>query len=121
MNPLQEETPRGEVFNWDIPSTFTANKKFRTNGKSKIYCHEDYAENLYQQMLGNIKDIQSSKDLKQGELYSCSIISTNEEYALAQTDAGQTVYIDIKKEYKDADRLGITGMDFHVGSKIEAL
>ena len=121
MNTLQEETPIGEVFNWDIPSTFTANKKFRTNGKSKIYCHEDYAENLYQQMLGNIKDIQSSKDLKQGELYSCSIISTNEEDALAQTDAGQTVYIDIKKEYKDADRLGITGMDFHVGSKIEAL
>ena len=121
MKTFQEENLIDGVFNWDIPSTFTVNKKFRTSDKSKIYCHEDYAEDLYQQILGNIKDIQCSKDLKQGELYSCEIISTNEEYALAQTDAGQTVYIDLKKEHKDAARLGIAGMDFRVGLKIEAL
>jgi len=121
MNTFQEENSISGVFNWDIPSTLTVNKKIKTSDKSKVYCHDDYAENLYQQILGNIKDVQSSKDLVQGELYSCKIISINEQYALAQTDAGQTVYIDLKKEYKDANRLGITAMDFVIGGKIEAL
>ena len=93
MKPFQEENSIDEVFNWDIPSTFTVNKKFRTSDKSKIYCHEDYAEDLYQQILGKIKDIQCSKDLKPGEIYSCEIISTNEEYALyVYRDVSYSIY-----------------------------
>jgi small subunit ribosomal protein S1 len=121
MNTFHEENLTDEVFNWNIPSTLTVNKKIKTSDKSKVYCHDSYAENLYQQILGNIKDIQCSKDLKQGELYSCEIISLNGEHALAQTDAGQTIYIDLKKEQKDAARLGIPDVNFEIGKKIEAL
>jgi small subunit ribosomal protein S1 len=122
MNTFQDENFSNELgFNWEIPSTFTVNKKIKTKDRSKVYCHENYATELYDLMFGSIKDIESTKDLKPGQLYKCEILSVNEENALAQTDAGQTIYIDLKKEYKDANRLGITGVDFSVGSEIQAL
>lgn len=117
----EENLHEEEVFNWDIPSEFTVNTKIRTFDKSKVYCHEPYADTLYQQILGSMKDIHSSKDLKQGEIYNCEIILLTEEHALAQTDSGQTIYIDLKKEQKDAIRLGITGIKFEIGAKIESL
>ncbi len=122
MNTFHDENYSNELeFNWEIPSTFTVNKKIKTSDRSKVYCHENYAKGLYDMMLESIKDVESAKDLKPGQLYKCEIILVKEDNALAQTDAGQTIYIDLKKEYKDANRLGITGVDFTVGSVIQAL
>ena len=121
MNFLENEISDAQTFNWDIPSSFTVNKKIKTLDGSKVFCHENYANDLYNQIIGNIKDVYTTKDLVPGELYPCSIFSITDNHALAQTDAGQTIYIDLKKEQKDAARLGITGVDFSIGSEIQAL
>ena len=121
MNFPQNEISNDQTFNWDIPSTFSVNKKIKTPDKSKVYCHEDYALSLYNQIMGSVKDVYTTKDLVPGELYSCTIFTITENHALAQTDAGQTIYIDLKKEKKDAVRLGIQGVDFSIGNEIQAL
>ncbi len=121
MNFLENEISDAQTFNWDIPNSFTVNKKIKTLDNSKVYCHENYANDLYNQIIRNIKDVYTTKDLVPGGLYTCSIFSITDQHALAQTDAGQTIYIDLKKEQKDAARLCITGVDFSIGTEIQAL
>jgi len=108
-------------FNWDIPNNFTVNKKFKSAEKTKVYCHESYALELYNLMVGNMMGLNSSKDLKPGGSYHCVISASDSTHALAQTDSGQTIYIDLKKESKDAARLGLSeAINFEVGSEIHA-
>lgn len=108
-------------FNWDIPNNFTVNTKFKTAEKTKVYCHESYALELYNLMTGNMSGIRTSKDLSAGGSYSCVISASDSTHALAQTDSGQTIYIDLKKESKDAARLGLMdAINFEVGSEIKA-
>jgi ribosomal protein S1 len=61
-----------------------------------------------------------SKDLNEGNVYPCKIVSINETEALAQTSTGQTIYIDLKKEKKDAEKLRITGISFNPGDALQA-
>lgn len=108
-------------FNWDIPNNFTVNKKFKSAEKTKVYCHESYALELYNLMTGSMNGLRTSKDLSTGGSYSCVISASDSNHALAQTDSGQTIYIDLKKESKDAARLGLMdAISFEVGSEIQA-
>jgi small subunit ribosomal protein S1 len=106
-------------FNWEVPNKFEINKKVKARSGDKVYCHEDYASSLYALINGTDQEISSGKDLIDGEMYNCSIASVRENDALAQTSTGQTVYIDLKKERKDAQRLNVPGAIFMPGEEIK--
>jgi ribosomal protein S1 len=117
---LQKEG--NENFNWEIPQNFTINKKIKAESHSKIYSHEEYAENLYElYSVSNGGKLESSKDLIDGEVYKCRISSINEDSALAYTQSGQTIFIDLKKERKEAQKLNLHDLDFTVHSQIEVI
>lgn len=111
-----------DTFNWDIPSGLSVNKTIKTPNHVKIYSHEGYASSLYALYCGTSpQDLQFSKDLEDGKIYKFRISNVNETSALGYTDSGQTIFIDLKKEKKDAARLGIQGIDFRVSSEFEAI
>jgi ribosomal protein S1 len=114
---IEQNTPI-EDFNWDVPNGFTVNQKVRTKDGSKVYCHEPYAQDVYDKMFDFMGDKAYTKDLITGNSYECEILRSNDEYCIAQTDSGQSIYIDLAKEIKDAKRLGISGLDFSVGTKV---
>ena len=110
-----------EKFNWETPNGLFVNKQIKTPNHIKVYSHEDYAPALYYLYLGsNPENLEDSKDLISGNIYKCKIASMNENSALAYTSSGQTIFIDLKKEKKDAQRLGIQGIDFGVSKEYEA-
>ena len=116
---VKEET---DTFNWEIPSGLTVNKSIRTPHHIKLYSHEIYASSLYSLYCGTSPEIlQFSKDLEDGKIYKFRISNLNETSALGYTDSGQTIFIDLKKEKKDAARFGIQEIDFRVSSEFEAI
>lgn len=116
---LKEEK---NTFNWEIPSGLTVNEKIQTPGHTKIYSHEDYASSLYSMYCGTNPSILGfSKDLQNGEIYKCRITTLKEDSALGHTETGQTIFIDLKKERKDAIRLKIDGLDFSISKEVEAI
>jgi ribosomal protein S1 len=111
-----------DTFNWEIPVGLTVNEKIKTPRHIRVYSHEEYASALYSLYFGtNPEHIEASKDLVDGEIYKCKISSINQDSALAYTSSGQTIYIDLKKERKDAQRLSIQGVDFSVSNQVEAI
>ena len=111
-----------ETFNWEIPSGISVNKKIKTPRHIKVYSHEEYAPTLYSLYLGtNPEFLEDSKDLEDGKIYKCKISSMDESSALAYTMSGQTIYIDLKKERKDAQRLNIDGIEFSILSEVQAI
>ena len=118
-------THNPDDFNWDVANGRKPNTKLKRipNG-SKIYCHEPYAQELldaYNNYFEGVPESMSlSKDLDEGNVYPCKIVSISETEALAQTTTGQTIYIDLKKEKKDAEKLRITGISFNPGDVLQA-
>ncbi len=118
-------TPNSDDFNWEVGNGRIPNTKLKRipNG-SKIYCHEPYAQELldaYNNYFeGTTSNTVFSKDLDEGNVYPCKIVSVSLNEALAQTSTGQTIYIDLKKERKDADKLRITGLSFNPGDVLQA-
>ena len=118
-------TPNHEDFNWEVQNGRKPNTKLkRIPAGSKIYCHEPYAQELldaYNRYFDGAPLNQDySKDLLEGNVYPCKIVSVTENEALAQTGTGQTIYIDLKKEKKDAEKLRITGLSFNPGDVLQA-
>ncbi len=110
-----------ENFEWDLPNGLSINSKIKSPAGSKIYCHEPYAEELAElYFTGNDKFEGGSKDLTDGGVYTCTIISVKADEALAQTNSGQTIYIDLKRERRDAEKLNITGIGFYPGEELKA-
>lgn len=114
-----------EDFNWDVCNGRNVNKRLKNVPfDMRVYCHEFYAQNLLDFYTGTLSKIQDSfnfsKDLSDGNVYPCKIISVTENEALAQTQTGQTVYIDLKKERKDAAKLKISGIYFNPGDVIQS-
>jgi ribosomal protein S1 len=110
-----------EDFNWNITNRRKINRGVRTTDDAKVFCQEDYAQSLYDLMAVSLKSINRSKDLKSGVVYVCNIITVNEEYAIAQTCEGQSIYIDLIKERKDAAKLNLGNLDFSVGSESQVI
>ena len=105
---LNENEPNTNDFNWDIQNGVKPNKKLkRVPNGFKVYCHEPYAQALldsYNQYFSGSPQIDDyAKDLVEGMVYPCKIVVLKENEALAQTNTGQTIYIDLKKELKDAE------------------
>jgi len=103
--------------NWDDPNGFAPNRKIKNTHGMIVYSHEPYAEELaaaYSKQFGNLSSHDLTKDLTEGDVYGCKVVALTEAEAFAQTESGQTIYIDLKKEKRDADKLGIGGIDFTV-------
>ncbi len=111
-----------EDFNWEIPAGLTVNNKIKTPSHIRVYSHEEYAPSLYSLYLGtNPEHLEFSKDLQDGGTYRCRISSINGDSALAYTSSGQTIFIDLKKEKKDAERLNLQEVDFSISTQVEAV
>jgi ribosomal protein S1 len=111
MNDFQVEN-----FDWTLPNKRAVNKKIKSPEDSKVYCHESYAQelsNLYFSIHRN-ENITEGKDLLEGEMYQCKITHISKDEALAQTGSGQTVYIDIRKELRDAQKFNLQNVDFKI-------
>jgi ribosomal protein S1 len=116
---VKEET---DAFNWDIPNGISVNEKIKTPNHIRVYSHEDYAFDLYSLYCGvSSEKIQFSKDLENGKIYKFKISSINENSALGYTESGQNIFVDLKREKKDAAKFGIEGIDFKVSSEFEAI
>lgn len=110
-----------EDFDWNISDRKKINRRINTIDDAKVFCQEDYAQSLYDLMANNLKSINRSKDLQSGMLYVCNITSVNEKHAIAQTVEGQSIYIDLVKERKDAAKLNIVNIDFSLGAETEVI
>jgi ribosomal protein S1 len=110
-----------ENFDWDVPNGLVVNSKIKAPEGSKIYSHEPYAQelaDLYFKSHSNLDN--GSKDLVEGSVYPCTIITLKEDEALAQTTSGQTIYIDLKRERRDAEKLSLQGLTFNPGEEVNA-
>lgn len=111
-----------DTFNWEIPTGLTVNETIKTPRHIKVYSHEGYASSLYSLYCGtNPEFLDGSKDLEEGKIYKCKISSISGDSALAYTDSGQTIFIDLKKERKDAQKFSISGIEFSILSEVEAI
>lgn len=121
MNTSETINPSPKEFNWDITNKRTINRIVEVFDDSRVFCQEDYAQELYYQMSDSLKGVNYSKDLKTGDSYDGTITTLTEQYAISQTYEGQSIYIDLIKEKKDATKLGIGGISFNIGSKIQTI
>lgn len=121
MNTSETTNPSPKEFNWDITNRRTINRIVEVFDDSRVFCQEDYAQELYYQMSDSLKGVNYSKDLKTGDSYDGTITTLTEQYAISQTYEGQSIYIDLIKEKKDATKLGIGGISFNIGSKIQTI
>ena len=113
--------PNSEEFNWSISGKFKPNSKIKSLTGAKVYCQESYAEELHDKYESTYHLLDGgSKDLVEGSVYKCKIMDVYSDKALAQTGSGQTIYIDLKKELKDATKLGIDGITFNIDEDINA-
>jgi ribosomal protein S1 len=111
-------------FDWNSTGRYTRNTGIYTPKGIKVYSHEAYAKSLLSVYLGNFSPenstISLAKDLSDGETYECQVVSINQKFVIAQTGTGQSIFIDLVKEQKDAARLEIGGLDFRIGQNIQA-
>jgi small subunit ribosomal protein S1 len=119
------KTHNPDDFNWEVVNGRNPNTKLkRIRSGSKIYCHESYAQEILDIDNNYFREVPEnmslSKDIDSGNVYRCKIVSVTETEALAQTSTGQTIYIDLEKERKDADKLKITGISFNPGDELQA-
>lgn len=112
-------------FDWTLPNKRAINEKINGPEGLRVYSYNNY-ENIQGLIDFYFKHDFSQfdsvgKDLKEGEVYPCRITNMSEDDALAQTDSGQTIYIDLKKERRDALKLNIQdSISFQVGSEFKA-
>lgn len=118
------EKSHSSEFDWNLTGRYSTNKSIHTPPGIKVYSNEAYAKSLLAVYLGNYSPEENgptlSKDLSDGQTYDCQIVSANEKTVIAQTASGQSIFIDVIKEKKDAIRLNIVGLDFNIGTKIQA-
>lgn len=110
-------------FDWTLPNKRAVNSKIKGPEDLRVYSHEKYAQDLTDLYFKiNQRDFDSiGKDLVDGEVYTCKITNLNETEALAQTSSGQTIYIDLRKEARDAVKLNLNeDISFNIGAEFKA-
>ena len=88
----------------------------KVDPKHKVYCHEPYAQELYDLMVGSFSRNDGSKDLKVGDTKKATIISINAQgIAVADTTSSASVIIDLNKEKRFFERQRSYNPDFGIG------
>jgi ribosomal protein S1 len=76
----------------------------KRNKKDKIYCQEPYAQDLYDIYSDHFgetgKDENFTKDFKNGEIVKTTINKISDDHIVADTNYGQTLYLDLGREIK---------------------
>jgi len=94
-----------------MPKALVENKTIvKQNSKDKIYCHESYTQEMYDRFNGidiKPKDVKLGQSLKALDL---EVLNTGE--VEIHTDAGIDIYLDMRKEKKYFEAIGIT--DFSI-------
>jgi ribosomal protein S1 len=124
----RENQPMPVEFDWESYSgggnRLIPNKKVKTkHSKDKVYCHEPYAQKMYDAIFENTKFDNIQKDLVDGSIYEVSISPRrNDESEMIGTVIGsmQTVFINVDREKNFLKSINYE-MDFVRGSKATVL
>ena len=110
-----------EEFDWTLPNKRATNTKVKSPDGTKVYCHDSYAQALSDMCFyGNFTDdLTVGKDLVEGEVYPCRVTNLSETEALAQTTTGQTIYLDVRKEMRDAQKLNLQNLTIQIGDEFK--
>lgn len=83
-------------------------KVARRDHKHKVYCDEDYAQDLYDTYCThfNGKNI-TAKDLSKNQVVNVKVSNVTGKHITGITDSGQTVFLDLSKESKFFGRIGL--------------
>ena len=93
-------------FDWSLyedgwnGTSLKINKKVKTkNSSEKVYCHESYAQDLYNTMSG-IKVVENAKDVKKGGMVAISDIRIVDDNTIMATIGGgaSNLIADLNKE-----------------------
>ena len=90
-------------------SSLKVNKSVKTNGSDKVYCHEPYAQELYDMYEAwfNGRNVVSPKDCLKGTVYALNDIHPISDHEVSvDTGCGMSAVIDLTKEKEYLTTLG---------------
>lgn len=90
-------------------TSLTINKSVKTNGTDRVYCHESYAQELYDMYENwfNGRSIVSPKDSLKGTVYALNDIRPISDHEVSvDTGFGMSAVIDLNKEKEYLSTLG---------------
>ena len=127
---LAGQTPcqGNDNFDWSLyeqgyrgGNTLVVNPSVKVNNKKdKVYCHEAYAQNLYDMFVHNIKSgsVAEAKDMIRGSIHNVTNISVvSDREILVDTVAGASAIVDLTKEHQYLETIGVS----HYSQLIELL
>lgn len=84
------------------------NKKVKTKNHQKVYCHEPYAQDLYDLYEGNLSgQTFTAKDSIKGSVYNVTNIrAVNDHEISLDSDSGMTSVVDLNKETQFLKSIG---------------
>lgn len=81
------------------------------NKKHKVYCHESYAQELYDMFVNHMegRSLVESKDMVKGSLHNVNNVSVVSDHEiLIDTVAGASAIVDLTKERQYLDNIGVS-------------
>lgn len=81
------------------------------NKKHKVYCHEPYAQKLYDMYMNHMegRSFVGSKDMVKGSLHNVTNVSVVSDHEiLIDTVAGSSAIVDLTKERQYLDNIGVS-------------
>lgn len=103
-NKLENANVPMDEFNWEeheasCPKNLRKpNKKIKAPRGMKIMCHEPYAQDLLNLMLGFEADTTTISHITTGEIYDGTIYSINQEWVTVDINYREMVYVNLLKE-----------------------
>lgn len=106
-----------ENFDWSLyengytgGSSLTVNGSVKTNGKDKVYCHEPYAQELYDMMEAHFRGSKiNAKDQLRGSIHNINDIRVVSDHeVVVDSENGASARIDLNKETQFVKSLGYT-------------
>jgi len=102
-------------FDWSIyddgynGKNLIVNSRIRTNNGTKVYCHESYANEMYDKFEGKMGgQVYTSKDQIKGNIYNIKdIIKISKNEVRLDTDGGGSAVVDLNKEHQFIETLGV--------------
>ena len=81
------------------------------NKKDKVYCHESYAQDLYNMMVNHTegRPVNESKDMLKGSLHNVTNINVVSDHEiLIDTASGSSAIVDLNKERQYLENIGVS-------------
>ena len=101
-------------------NSLVINKSVKTNSsKDKVYCHESYAQELYDMYEAHMqgRNVSDAKDAIKGTIYTVTDIRAVSDHEVSiDTANGMTAVIDLNKEKQYLDTLNCKSIDLFVAA-----